>query len=64
MDEDEEELHAFTHIEEVEGIVQCNKCKFWGKMPGYIDQLDDAKIKFVCPDCNTIEFVKNPEAQR
>lgn len=57
-----DEVYAEPQIEEVEGIVQCNACGFWGKMPGYINQMDNKIINFVCPECNALEQVKNPEA--
>lgn len=61
--EEGEQVEAYLAVEEVEGIVQCNKCEFWGKMTGYIEHNKDPKfIKFVCPECDTIELVRNPEA--
>lgn len=61
---DEKTIEAVHQVEEVYGIVQCNECSFWGRMPGYIEPHDRAKIKFVCPECNSLEIVANPESVR
>lgn len=58
---DDKELSAVMAVERVFGTVQCNECRFWGKMDGYIEPHDRKIIKFICPDCNTLELVTNPE---
>lgn len=56
-----DEVHAIDQTEEVWGVVQCNECTFWGRMDGYIESTDKRFIKFVCPECKSLELVKNPE---
>jgi len=58
---DKEPLEAMMMHEQVEGIIQCNNCDFWGKMSGYIEANDNKYIKFVCKECNAIELVLNPD---
>lgn len=57
-----EGIPALEFNEEVEGIVQCHHCNYWGKMLGYLEFNDPKFIKFVCPECQAIERVVNPEA--
>jgi hypothetical protein len=59
---DDKDIQATLAVEHVWGTVQCNNCKFWGRMDGYIEPGDDKFIKFVCPKCNCVERVRNPEA--
>jgi Zn finger protein HypA/HybF involved in hydrogenase expression len=58
----DDSIEAILQVEEVVGVVQCNECSFWGRMPGYIEPPDTRFIKFICPKCNTVETVKNPES--
>lgn len=59
--DDKDLIEAFEHNEEVGGTIQCQNCSFWGKMTGYIEADDRKVIKFVCPECNSLERVRNPE---
>ncbi len=55
-------IEARIQTEEVWGMIQCYNCDYRGKMTGYIEHaVDPKKIKFVCPECNTIEVVRNPD---
>lgn len=56
------ELDAILAVERVYGTVQCNACRYWGRMDGYIEPADLKIIKFICPKCSVVESVKNPEA--
>lgn len=58
---DEDVIHAMLMNEEVWGTVQCDNCRYWGRMEGIIEANDKRVIKFVCPECNSIEIVDNPE---
>lgn len=60
--DDKDLIEAFNMNEEVEGVVGCQNCDFWGKMTGWIEANDRKVIKFVCPKCRAVEQVKNPEA--
>lgn len=57
-------VEAMDFHEKVYGTVQCNNCKFWGRMDGIIEANDKQMIKFVCPKCGGLEKVKNPEAMK
>lgn len=56
-----DEREAFGMNEDVYGVVQCATCAYWGRMEGVIEWTDRKLIKFICPDCNAIELVKNPD---
>jgi hypothetical protein len=60
---DDEEFEGFLATEEVCGMVQCfaPNCNFFGKMTGYITAEDSKFIQFICPECNSIEKVRNPD---
>lgn len=58
---DENSIEAVLQVEEVWGVVQCNECNYWGRMPGFIEPNDKRFIKFVCGKCNSVELVSNPE---
>lgn len=60
--DDKDLVPAMIMVEKVVGTVQCNNCSFWGKMDGYIDPDEKRFIKFICPSCDALEFVTNPEA--
>lgn len=62
MDQNEGGVYAMDMNEEVWGVVQCNTCKYWGRMDGIIEFDNKKVIVFICPQCNSIERVKNPEA--
>ena len=55
------EREAKKHWEEVYGTVQCYHCEYWGRMDGFIDPARSKTISFVCPNCDQIEEVENPE---
>jgi hypothetical protein len=64
-----EDIEAVSRTEEVWGVVQCNGynddatvCTYWGRMTGYIQPDNKKVITFVCPECNSVEDIKNPEA--
>jgi Zn finger protein HypA/HybF involved in hydrogenase expression len=59
--DDKDLVEAMAMVEEVYGTVQCNNCQYWGKMEGWIEPNDKKNIKFVCPKCNALELVTNPE---
>lgn len=61
MSDEKDMVEALLKTEAVYGTVQCDHCGYWGRMDGYIEPQDKKRIKFVCPDCNTVEFVSNPE---
>jgi hypothetical protein len=56
-----EDIEAFIRNEEVWGVVQCNNCLYWGRMEGIIEASNRKVIAFVCRECNSIEYVKNPD---
>lgn len=62
-DDSSDILEGFDRAEEVWGTVQCfnGGCEYFGRMEGVILADDKKFINFVCPDCNTIEKVANPE---
>lgn len=57
-------IPAMDFNEEVYGMVQCNHCKYWGRMDGVIEHHDKKWIKFVCPECDALERVRNPEYEQ
>jgi Zn finger protein HypA/HybF involved in hydrogenase expression len=59
----DDSIEAVLQVEQVYGVVQCNECSYWGRMDGWIEPNDVKFIKFVCPECNSIELVKNPEVK-
>jgi Zn finger protein HypA/HybF involved in hydrogenase expression len=59
---DDKELEAVLAVEKVWGTVQCNECRYWGRMDGYIQPDNKKIIQFVCPECSAVEQVRNPEA--
>jgi Zn finger protein HypA/HybF involved in hydrogenase expression len=61
---DEKDIEAILQVEKVWGTVQCNECDFWGRMDGFIEPQDKRFIKFVCPECSSLELVGNPEHKR
>jgi hypothetical protein len=60
--EDSKDLQAILAVERVWGVVQCNNCRYWDKMDGYIQPDNPKIIQFICPECGCVENVKNPEA--
>lgn len=58
---EEDLIEAFEHNEEVQGIIQCQNCQYWNKMVGYIEYTDRKVIKFICPKCQSLERVRNPD---
>jgi Zn finger protein HypA/HybF involved in hydrogenase expression len=61
VDDKDLTIEAMVMNETISGVVNCNNCEYWGKMNGYIEADDRKNIKFVCPECNSIEFVRNRE---
>jgi hypothetical protein len=62
--DDKDMMEVFSMVERVYGVVQCNHCRFWGRMDGYIEPHDRGVIKFACPECKALEVVANPEAKQ
>ncbi len=58
-----EDIEVYEFNEEVEGRLRCYSCGYKGMFQGVIPAQDKRYINFVCPECNVLERVKNPEAQ-
>lgn len=60
-DKDLDTIEAFVRNEQVWGTVQCYGpgCSYFGRMEGIIEGDNRKLILFVCPECNSIERVRN-----
>lgn len=59
-----EDMLAYELNEEVWGTLKCYNCGYRGRMEGVIPHQDKRNIVFVCPECSTIERVKNPDFEQ